>query len=70
MFTINNYAYENCGKKCRNPDHGDRITRALMKNSLNDERLAAFVAKTCKNFAHVLDNQVSKLVEYRLPELS
>lgn len=59
MFSIANYSYENCGKKCKNPEHGERINSVLLfKNSITDEKIAAFIAKTCKNFAHVADHQV------------
>lgn len=58
MFNISNYAYENCGKKCKSLEHGERITSVLVNNSLADEKLAAFIAKTCRNFAHILDHQV------------
>ncbi|XP_055309724.1 inhibitor of Bruton tyrosine kinase [Sitodiplosis mosellana] len=57
MFNIANYSYENCGKKCKNPDHGERINSVLMKNSIADDKIAAFIAKTCRNFAHVADLQ-------------
>lgn len=53
-----NHTYENCGKKCKNLDHGDKISRALVNSSLNDEKLAAYIAKTCRNYAHVFDHQV------------
>lgn len=58
MFNITNYSYENCGKKCKNPEHGERINSVLIKNSIADEKIAAFIAKTCKNFAHIADLQV------------
>lgn len=58
MFNISNYSYENCGKKCKNLDHGDRINRVLVNSSVELDKLAAFIAKTCRNFAHVLDHQV------------
>lgn len=58
MFNPSNFQYENCGKKCKNPEHGERITGVLLKNSLSDDKVAAFIAKTCRNFAHVLDHQV------------
>lgn len=62
MFNISNYSYENCGKKCKNLDHGDRINRVLVNNSVALDKLAAFIAKTCRNFAHVLDHQVGKSI--------
>lgn len=58
MFNISNYSYENCGKKCKNPDHGERINSALIKSSVAVEKIAAFIAKTCRNFAHIVDHQV------------
>lgn len=58
MLKASNHSYENCGKKCRNLDHGDKINRALVNSTLNDEKLAAYIAKTCRNYAHVFDHQV------------
>lgn len=58
MFTINTYEYD-CTKKCKNQNHGSSITNALTKRSITDEKLAAFIAKTCRNFAEVLDYEVS-----------
>uniref|UniRef100_A0A182NAV7 BTB domain-containing protein n=1 Tax=Anopheles dirus TaxID=7168 RepID=A0A182NAV7_9DIPT len=54
MFTISDYDYE-CTKKCRLVRHGNAITAALTKRAVSDELLAAYIAKTCRNFAHVLD---------------
>uniref|UniRef100_A0A182S7H4 ANK_REP_REGION domain-containing protein n=1 Tax=Anopheles maculatus TaxID=74869 RepID=A0A182S7H4_9DIPT len=54
MFTISDYDYE-CTKKCRLVSHGNAITAALTKRAVSDEWLAAYIAKTCRNFAHVLD---------------
>lgn len=58
MFNITNYSYENCSRKCKNFDHGDRISYVLIHSSVEQEKLAAFIAKTCRNFTHVLDHQV------------
>uniref|UniRef100_A0A182Y6E7 BTB domain-containing protein n=1 Tax=Anopheles stephensi TaxID=30069 RepID=A0A182Y6E7_ANOST len=54
MFTISDYDYE-CTKKCQLVSHGNAITFALTKRAVSDELLAAYIAKTCRNFAHVLD---------------
>ncbi|XP_055548784.1 inhibitor of Bruton tyrosine kinase [Wyeomyia smithii] len=54
--TISNFDYE-CTKKCRLPNHGNEIIKALTKRSIADELLAAFIAKTCRNFAEILDDQ-------------
>lgn len=62
MFTISNYNYE-CQKKCKNIDHGNTITRAVQRSRASDEKIAAYIAKSCKNFANITDNQVrSKLL--------
>lgn len=58
MFNISNYPHENCGKKCKNPEHGERINSVLVRSSISAEKIAAFIAKTCRNFANVLDYQV------------
>lgn len=58
MFTINNYDYE-CTKKCRNPDHGKIINDAITKRSIDNDQLAAFIAKSCRNFSGVVDYEVS-----------
>uniref|UniRef100_A0A182RRB7 BTB domain-containing protein n=1 Tax=Anopheles funestus TaxID=62324 RepID=A0A182RRB7_ANOFN len=55
MFTISDYDYE-CTKKCRLVSHGNAITAALTKRAISDELLAAYIAKTCRNFAHVVDD--------------
>ncbi|XP_053674901.1 inhibitor of Bruton tyrosine kinase [Anopheles nili] len=55
MYTISDYDYE-CTKKCRLVSHGNAITAALTKRAITDELLAAFIAKTCRNFAHILDD--------------
>lgn len=55
--TIGNHEYE-CTKKCRLPSHGNAITAALTKRAISDELLAAYVAKLCRNFAEILDDQV------------
>lgn len=60
MLKVSHHSHENCGKKCKNLDHGDKINRALVNSTLNDERLAAYIAKTCRNYAHVFDHQVGK----------
>ncbi|XP_038109988.1 inhibitor of Bruton tyrosine kinase [Culex quinquefasciatus] len=54
--TIGNHEYE-CTKKCRLPSHGNAITAALTKRAISDELLAAYVAKLCRNFAEILDDQ-------------
>lgn len=58
MFNISNFPYDNCGKKCKSAEHGERINSVLIKNGIAAEKQAAFVAKTCRNFAHVVDHQV------------
>lgn len=59
MWTITTYPYESCPKKCRNTAHGDRINSALNSSNLSADKTAAFIAKTCRSFAYVLDHQVS-----------
>lgn len=58
MSTITTYPYESCPKKCKNPVHGDRINSVLINGNVSDDKIAAFIAKTCRSFAYVLDNQV------------
>lgn len=62
MFTIANYSYENCAKKCKNPEHGEKINSALTNTTVSDEKLAAFIAKTCRSFAHIRDHQVNRIL--------
>lgn len=57
MFTIANYNYE-CSKKCKNTDHGKAIGKAVRKSKASDEKLAAYIAKSCKNFAGIADDEV------------
>ncbi|XP_029709286.1 inhibitor of Bruton tyrosine kinase [Aedes albopictus] len=54
--SIGNYDYE-CTRKCHLPHHGNAITAALTKKSVSDELLATYVAKLCRNFAEILDDQ-------------
>ncbi|XP_058820045.1 inhibitor of Bruton tyrosine kinase [Topomyia yanbarensis] len=54
--SISTFDYE-CTKKCRLLSHGNAITTTLTKKSVSDELLAAFVAKSCRNFADILDDQ-------------
>lgn len=58
MFDIKNYEYD-CTSKCHFRLHGNQITMALTKRSIEDEKLAAYVAKTCCNFADIVDDLVS-----------
>lgn len=53
MFTINNYNYV-CSRNCRNREHGEKIAKnVLHRKNTSDEKLAACIAKTCKNFAGI-----------------
>ncbi|KAH8233465.1 hypothetical protein KR026_008461 [Drosophila bipectinata] len=45
-----------CTAKCRLRQHGNNITAALTKRSISSQNLAAFVYKTCGNFANILDD--------------
>lgn len=58
MFNPKNYEYD-CTSKCRLRLHGNAITSALTKRSIEDDKLAAYVAKTCCNFADILDDLVN-----------
>lgn len=58
MYSIANYSYD-CTKKCRNLEHGNAIVAALTKRSISNEKLAAYIAKICKNFAEIFDEDVS-----------
>ncbi|XP_061394598.1 inhibitor of Bruton tyrosine kinase [Musca vetustissima] len=55
MFNPTNYEYD-CTRNCRLREHGNAITNALTKRSIDDEKLAAYVAKTCCNFADIVDD--------------
>lgn len=53
MFTISNYNYD-CLKNCRSREHGETVARnVLHRKNTTDEKLAAFIAKSCKNFAGI-----------------
>lgn len=56
MFTIANYEYD-CTKRCKNTDHGGKITSAITKRGVTNESLAAYIAKICRNFTDVLDEE-------------
>ncbi|KAH8253689.1 hypothetical protein KR032_006546 [Drosophila birchii] len=45
-----------CTTKCRRRQHGNSITAALTKRSIDNQKLAAFIFKTCGNFANILDD--------------
>lgn len=55
MFTISNFDY-NCTMKCNYLPHGNFITAALTKRAVDDQSLSACIAKSCRNFAEVLDS--------------
>lgn len=57
MFSTKNYEYD-CTRKCNLRAHGNVITSALTKRSVEDDKLAAFVAKYCCNFADNVDELV------------
>lgn len=56
MFSMETYDYE-CTKKCKNALHARQIIDAATKRSVADEPLAAFIAKTCRNFAEIVDDE-------------
>ncbi|XP_063702839.1 inhibitor of Bruton tyrosine kinase-like [Culicoides brevitarsis] len=56
MHTIATYDYD-CTRKCRKSEHGNSITAALTKRSISNEKLARFIAKKCRNFAEILDDE-------------
>lgn len=60
MFNPKTYEYD-CTRKCRLRAHGNAITSALTKRSIEDEKLAAYVAKTCCNYADIVDDLVGIL---------
>ncbi|XP_055837019.1 inhibitor of Bruton tyrosine kinase [Episyrphus balteatus] len=53
-YKVNNYEYD-CTKKCRCDSHGQEITAALTKRAVDDNKLAAFIAKKCCNFFDITD---------------
>lgn len=56
MFSILNYDYD-CTKKCKNVNHGSKITSSITKRGISDEALASYIAKICRNFTDVLDEE-------------
>ncbi|EDW02415.1 GH21979 [Drosophila grimshawi] len=54
MSALKNQDYD-CTAKCRRRQHGNCITAALTKRSIDDQHLAAFVAKSCANFSNIHD---------------
>ncbi|XP_055921882.1 inhibitor of Bruton tyrosine kinase [Eupeodes corollae] len=53
-YNINNIEYD-CTKKCRSQFHGQEITAALTKRAVEDDKLAAFIARKCCNFCDITD---------------
>lgn len=54
MSALKNHEYD-CTAKCRQRQHGNCITAALTKRSIDDQKLATFIAKTCANFCNIPD---------------
>jgi inhibitor of Bruton tyrosine kinase len=54
MYTIANYDYD-CTKICKSFRHSNTINSALTKRQIADDKLAAFIAKTCKNYVDNVD---------------
>ncbi|KAM8711354.1 hypothetical protein ACLKA7_000488 [Drosophila subpalustris] len=54
MSAVKNQEYD-CTVKCRQRQHGNSITAAITKRSMDDQHLAAFIAKTCANFSNIRD---------------
>ncbi|KAH8369839.1 hypothetical protein KR093_001095 [Drosophila rubida] len=54
MSALKNHEYD-CTIKCRQRQHGNIITAALTKRSIDDQQLSAFIAKTCANFSNIRD---------------
>lgn len=50
------HEYE-CTKKCKSVVHGDKITAACTKRTIEDSVLAGFLIRTCRNFAEVTDKE-------------
>lgn len=47
-----------CSKKCKDLEHATSINKAIWESSLTDEKLAAFIAKRCENFAEIIGENV------------
>lgn len=60
MFTISTYPSYECTKKCRSYDHAEKIINKAPWHcpSVGDEKIAAFIAKCCRNFAGIADECV------------
>ncbi|XP_068620269.1 inhibitor of Bruton tyrosine kinase [Battus philenor] len=44
-----------CTRRCRSRSHGQVLTSAITKRSVNDESLASFIKATCANFTKAFD---------------
>ncbi|XP_013162963.1 PREDICTED: inhibitor of Bruton tyrosine kinase [Papilio xuthus] len=44
-----------CTRRCRSKSHGQALTSAITKRSVNDESLASFIKATCANFTKAFD---------------
>lgn len=51
-----------CTRRCKSRRHGQALTSAITKRSVNDESLASFIKGTCANFSKAFDFEVSKLI--------
>lgn len=56
-------ASDECTKKCKSVVHGSRITAACSKREIDDNILAGFIKKSCRNFVQVSDEQVIDDIE-------
>ncbi|XP_001360463.3 inhibitor of Bruton tyrosine kinase [Drosophila pseudoobscura] len=55
MSTAKAQEYD-CTAKCTCRQHGNSITAALTKRSIDNQNLGAFIFKTCGNFANIIDD--------------
>ncbi|CAK1584728.1 unnamed protein product [Parnassius mnemosyne] len=44
-----------CTRRCRSRSHGQALTSAITKRSVNDESLASYIKATCANFTKAFD---------------
>lgn len=57
MFNSSDY-YE-CTKKCKHTPHGNLITSAITKRSIDETYLISYISKICRNFLENTDDKVS-----------
>lgn len=50
-----------CTGNCKLVEHGNKITAALTKHDIDEEKLIKYLVTSCKNFGKIADANVRKI---------